>query len=1109
MENLLFKIEIAGVTEQVERLGQLRDELMQLRKAQSELDKDFKAGTVDTQKYHEQTGILQTKMQMLSQETSQVKKTIDSQNAAYKAAEGSMTKTSQELGRLRQQYRDLSGAERENVTVGGVLLNRIQTLDAEIKRQDASIGNYQRSVGNYTMIVDELNKRLATEKQRFAALSVEQQKNAEIGGVITANINRLESEVKQANASINELTRTSGGFVNSFKDFAKQAVFAGGAIGIAIMAFGKLKEIMSEAWQGAVDDEKAFHRLTFALNGNAEAAKRMTEWKDRLRFSTTFTEEDINSVTNYALSLGKTEAETMKLVKASMALSQASNGNISLTVAMDRLLVSLTGRDLELKKYVGDLTQEQLKNGDAIDKVLEKYSRFITEGMDQTAGKLKTAKDNWEEFLDSIGNKALGVFDRLYTRYFILVEQFKFLKENYGTWTAITAGASMNTVVDKNYFEWKKQQLEKIALIKLENEANKKLLEDIKTGKSQPWKTTPKDDEPKTDNTRKESESINRAYENAMTERAAMLAKNAEYIIKLTQDTIAAQIEAMNVGKEKELAIENKSYAEKRTNLLNEQNDLLSAVDTEIKAIENKGAKKTEEERKQLEALKNQRIDIIGQTDAVIEAQAILHNQKLKSIDEKYSKETADKKISEKYGSDVAALQEDYNQKLQLSQQYYAELGTLTKEQSEQQKREELKLTLDLYQKRYDLLYAEIQARKALGNVTKEEYEAQLRELALLYNQVRKIQNQAKPGEEEKDSTWRQSDVNAGVGSGLATMASNLIGENMSAEAALILNKTAELLDNIQGLWLQSQQERIEAELRAETKKLDKLQKQELKDLQQKRKRGLITEEKYEEEKEAIDQKYEAAKLELQKEAFEKNKRLQIANAIMSGAVAVVNALQTTPIWLGILMAVITGALVAVQIASIASQKFTGARGGMIEGKSHAQGGEKYYSDDQDVELEGGEAVINKKSINDDKTYTFTGTPRQIASAINSLDGNGVEFDKGAKEVSLEDIRAKYVRGGLISEPFSFIGRRTNYDPGITPMKIRFDAGGYMPAPTPRRIIPVHESSDILGTAVSETTGRLAEKLVGAINDQKVIVVESEMTEIQDKVKKIKIESKW
>jgi hypothetical protein len=180
----------------------------------------------------------------------------------------------------------------------------------------------------------------------------------------------------------------------------------------------------------------------------------------------------------------------------------------------------------------------------------------------------------------------------------------------------------------------------------------------------------------------------------------------------------------------------------------------------------------------------------------------------------------------------------------------------------------------------------------------------------------------------------------------------------------------------------------------------------------------------------------------------------------------------------------------------------------MIEGRSHSQGGEKYYSEDQDVELEGGEAVINKKSINDDKTYTFTGTPRQIASAINSLDGNGVEFDKGAKEVSLEDIRAKYVYGGLISEPFNFI-RRTNYDPGITPMKSRFDAGGYMPAPTPRRFVPDLESGDLIGRAVSESNMKLAEQMVGAINDQKVIVVESDISEMQDKVKKIKIESRW
>ena len=38
------------------------------------------------------------------------------------------------------------------------------------------------------------------------------------------------------------------------------------------------------------------------------------------------------------------------------------------------------------------------------------------------------------------------------------------------------------------------------------------------------------------------------------------------------------------------------------------------------------------------------------------------------------------------------------------------------------------------------------------------------------------------------------------------------------------------------------------------------------------------------------------------------------------------------------------------------------AQGGMVQGKSHAQGGEKFAVGGRVVELEGGEAVINKKS---------------------------------------------------------------------------------------------------------------------------------------------------
>ncbi len=79
-------------------------------------------------------------------------------------------------------------------------------------------------------------------------------------------------------------------------------------------------------------------------------------------------------------------------------------------------------------------------------------------------------------------------------------------------------------------------------------------------------------------------------------------------------------------------------------------------------------------------------------------------------------------------------------------------------------------------------------------------------------------------------------------------------------------------------------------------------------------------------------------------------------------------------------------------------------KGGFTVGPSHADGGIPMVvkSTGQKVELEGGEAVINKKSMDDNRIYKVEGTPRQIASAINEIDGNGVQFDKGAKITSFE-----------------------------------------------------------------------------------------------------------
>ena len=82
----------------------------------------------------------------------------------------------------------------------------------------------------------------------------------------------------------------------------------------------------------------------------------------------------------------------------------------------------------------------------------------------------------------------------------------------------------------------------------------------------------------------------------------------------------------------------------------------------------------------------------------------------------------------------------------------------------------------------------------------------------------------------------------------------------------------------------------------------------------------------------------------------------------------------------------IVSVLAAMLSAAKSAQTITEfANGGMVEGKSHAQGGEKFAVGGRVVELEGGEAVINKRS-----TAMF----RNQLSAMNAA-GGGVKFADG------------------------------------------------------------------------------------------------------------------
>lgn len=94
----------------------------------------------------------------------------------------------------------------------------------------------------------------------------------------------------------------------------------------------------------------------------------------------------------------------------------------------------------------------------------------------------------------------------------------------------------------------------------------------------------------------------------------------------------------------------------------------------------------------------------------------------------------------------------------------------------------------------------------------------------------------------------------------------------------------------------------------------------------------------------------------IQAKSFRRNKALNIAEAIQSGALAVLQALASSPPPVNFILAAIAGTASAVQIGTIAAQKFQAARGGIVPGSGPGN------IDSVPSLLAPGEAVINSRS---------------------------------------------------------------------------------------------------------------------------------------------------
>lgn len=177
-----------------------------------------------------------------------------------------------------------------------------------------------------------------------------------------------------------------------------------------------------------------------------------------------------------------------------------------------------------------------------------------------------------------------------------------------------------------------------------------------------------------------------------------------------------------------------------------------------------------------------------------------------------------------------------------------------------------------------------------------------------------------------------------------------------------------------------------------------------------------------EKKQQALEKQQEA----LEKKRWEQNKQNQIVQATINTFTAVTNALAVQPWFVGLALSAVALAMGMANVAKIKSQKYM-ADGGLLRGKSHAEGGIPVGN--TGIEVEGNEYVINKRT-------TMKNLP--LLEYINSRDkvltrDDLIRFydDGNGRQLISKPMVKKFEDGGQLPQGISQadLRRLINYQP--------------------------------------------------------------------------------
>lgn len=964
----------------VKQLAALKQQATELRKEQKALDLSTKEGREAYVAYTAQ-------IKAVNAEASKLERQITNDIKAQNQAKGSLNQLSSELNNMKAEYRDLSEEVRQS-PFGVQMQQDIDALNTKLKEAEAAYGDNQRSVGDYAIAGKALTQELGEITDKLYELATAGQRGSKEYETLAKKAQDLRKAQQEVDAEID-----AGGSLTKNLDGLMQAVSGVTAAYTLWQSASQLLGIQNEELEATMQKVVI---ATTALNALQQIQISLQKQSAAVILAKTVATKAATAAQwlwNAAMAanpIGAVIVAVTALIAGVVALAKSLTNGASATREFNKAQ--------EVTAEIADKTDKKLSEIDSQKSLRLKQSELenremIAQMRARGATAEEIAKVEAKAAEDSSKIEVEAADDR--------VRANKGLIFQYG----VELRAAQKVMEEKRKGSKKYKEAEAAAA---ELESKIKLLAN-----------TIREDELAA--LEAEAAAMDRANEER--EKAAAAAeqqRNEEYQRRAALSERMQALQEANIRAEagylKEDEISRMYYEQRLANIAEKgQRDRLALqlkygqitredylyqlaqMDAEAEARNKENINRT---NKYYEDLRKTILDNVKKTE----------DEQVAEVNAKYDQMLQDlKKAASDYAAPVrieGMSEEEYNAEMDKFEEFQYKQMEL-EAAIEQQREEEIKAirdnALSEQMKSIEEAYADdlkkftdnegeklkiqekilreqIEVRRKAGQET-GDLEAQLRANLSAQN-VRdmnaELANTELNARQRYETKMKYLQEEAALYKGNADKQAEINQQMIEAESTM-WNERAEGLQNwasqvssamgtINDLFAAAEERQLQ-----DAENYNERQKE---ILQSRLDSGIISHEEYEAEVTKLDEELDKKTAEIERKAAIRDRIIKTFSVITDTATAIMGAVAASPLTAGMPWTAIISALGAVQLATIAAAPLPkAARGRLITGRTHAQGGEV-------IEAEAGEAIINRRA-----TQMFL----PLLSAINQA-GGGVPF---------------------------------------------------------------------------------------------------------------------